>query len=96
MSSVIAMREMEKVMEAYAKSYAETQIEILCGHYNIDFDEAKGLMKKKRRKGTKGQRRSCGKSYAGTQTKGERGTETKAHRIAGTEPTHQSSKFEGE
>ena len=50
MSSVIAMREMEKVMEAYAKSYAETQIEILCGHYNIDFDEAKGLMKKKRRK----------------------------------------------
>ena len=50
MSSVIAMKEMEKVMEAYAKSYAETQIEILCGHYNIDVNEAIGLMKKKRRK----------------------------------------------
>jgi hypothetical protein len=50
MSSVIAMKEIEKVMEAYAKSYAETQIEILCGHYDLDLNEAMGLMKKKRRK----------------------------------------------
>ena len=50
MSSVIAMKEIEKVMEAYAKSYAETQIEILCGHYDLDLNEAMGLMNKKRRK----------------------------------------------
>jgi len=50
MSSVIAIKEMEKVMESYAESYAETQIEILCGHYNLDVNEAMGLMKKKRRK----------------------------------------------
>ena len=50
MSSVVAMKEMEKIMESYAKSYAETQIEIICGHYKIDVNEAKELMKKKRRK----------------------------------------------
>ena len=50
MSAVSALKDMEKVMEAYAKSYAETQIEILCGHYKIDVNEAMELMKNKTRK----------------------------------------------
>ena len=53
MSSVLALKEIEKVMEAYAKAYAETQIEILCGYYKIDLKEALELMKTKKGAGKK-------------------------------------------
>ena len=50
MASVMALKEMEIVMETYAMSYAKTQIEILCGFYDLDVNEAMEIITKKEEK----------------------------------------------
>jgi hypothetical protein len=45
MSSVFGLKDIENRIEEYAISYANTQLEILCRHYNLDVNEAMETMK---------------------------------------------------